>query len=177
MLRSILKLQLNKVLIRNFSSTTVKSSLSLSLRGNSNGYIQKLETLGGGKAHVIQNDLFEELGGTDLHPDPIHHLFSSVSGCQNITAKKVSEDLGIKIGKADIQTDSSLSLVLKDPKKYPGFKIDTLKVVYEVETNATDEQFDQLRELTEELCPIAQVFINSKGLQFDSIWVKKPLLE
>ena len=82
-----------------------------------------------------------------------------------------------KIGKADIQTDSSLSLVLKDPKKYPGFKIDTLKVVYEVETNATDEQFDQLRELTEELCPIAQVFINSKGLQFDSIWVKKPLIE
>lgn len=161
---------------RFFSSTPAAQALKVNLTGTANGFVQELKTFGEGiESHQIKNDLFKALGGNDSAPDPIHHLFSSVSGCQNITANLVAKDLGINIGKAKIDIEADLATLDNTKGKYPGFLTKSLTVNYELETDANDEQFEELRETTEAKCPIAQVFINSQGLKFTSNWIKAPL--
>ncbi|CCH43912.1 hypothetical protein BN7_3467 [Wickerhamomyces ciferrii] len=87
----------------------------------------------------------------------------------------INVNRGIKLGKAEIDIDAALAPLSKVPNEYPGFLTEKVIINYKVETDATDEQFEQLRDETEAKCPIAQVFINSKGLKFESNWTKIPL--
>lgn len=162
--------------VRYFSVSAPKNAFNIRLAGTAQGFTQHVIAEGEGITnHEIRTDCFKSFGGEDLNPDPIQYLFASIGGCQQITAHLVAKDLGIKLGKANVVTEADLTPSTIKPGTLPAFRTKNVTINYEVETDATDEQFEELRETTEAKCPIANIFINSHGLKFNSNWTKIPL--
>lgn len=160
---------------RFFSSSAIRNGIPVALKGKAVGFQQTLKPVGGTQ-HVIQNDGFKDIGGLDAHPDPIQHLFSSLSGCQHLTAQVVAQNLGIKTGEATIDIQAELEPVEKAKGVYPGFNISSFTLNYTLETNADDAKFAQLKKVTEAKCPVAQVFLNTSGIKvFNNNWINAPL--
>lgn len=56
----------------------------------------------------------------------------------------------------------------------PSNKISDIDLEVEVETNLTDQEFSELKEMSEKLCPIYQV-ITGSGVKVNSVWRLKKL--
>lgn len=162
--------------IRSFSKSAPRNAFNIKLSGTAQGFTQHVIAEGEGITnHEIKTDCFKSFGGEDLNPDPIQYLFASIGGCQQITAHLVAKDLGIKLGQAKIDTEADLTPQVIKEGTLPAFRTKNVTINYQVETDATDEQFEELKETTEAKCPIANIFINSHGLKFNSNWSKIPL--
>lgn len=122
-----------------------------------------------GSDWTLQVDESEEDGGSNLGPNPMHHLVASLAGCQNEQAQVVAEEMGIDAGKINIQLEVALNLagfmgVAQDSEGcFQGVKI-TAQVA-----GVSSEQAQSLGKQVDARCPILSL-LRSSGAQIESTW-------
>jgi uncharacterized OsmC-like protein len=124
-----------------------------------NGISCKVET---GKA-FLEAGLHPATGGDGMMVCSGDLLLEALVACAGVTLQAVSTSLGIEIRDGDIKAEGDLDFrgTLGISKDVPvGFK--TIRLSFNLDTDATDDQMQTLAKLTERYCVVYQTL--SKGV-------------
>ncbi|GAA4833652.1 hypothetical protein GCM10023201_22220 [Actinomycetospora corticicola] len=128
-------------------------------------------TAGGEGGHVFHTDAYPAFGGKDSAPSPLFYLLGALTSCNQVTGSLVAKDLGITVTKwtFDIVGDLDTAVFVGGADGNANF--DRVEVRATVETDATEEQFEQFVSEVARRCPVTQMFTRS-GLEFDNRWTR-----
>ena len=138
--------------------------ITLKARGSVDGsaIACKVET---GKALAIAG-LHPATGGSGLELCSGDMLLEALAACAGVTLKAVATALGIPLTKGEVRVEGDLDFrgTLGVDKKAPvGFK--SIRLGFELESTATDEEIAQLIKLTERYCVVYQTLNSRPDLQ------------
>jgi uncharacterized OsmC-like protein len=94
-------------------------------------------------------------------------LLEALVACAGVTLKAVSTAIGVEIKDGVVRAEGDLDFkgTLGVSKEVPvGFK--NIRLSFELDSNATDEQMASLKKLTERYCVVYQTLI--KGVSVES---------
>ncbi len=117
----------------------------------------KIET---GKA-LVEAGLHPATGGTGLLACSGDMLLEALAACAGVTLKAVATALAIEINDGTVTAEGDLDFkgTLGVSKEVPvGFK--TIRLKFNLDSNATDEQMASLKKLTERYCVVFQTLTN-----------------
>jgi len=102
-----------------------------------------------------------ERGGTNAAPSPTETLMAALIGCTNTIATKIAKsmDLTFSINEILCEAEFDRRGVLLDERVEVPFP--TVKLIIDVNTNATAEQLDTIREKLPRFCPVSMVMRQS----------------
>jgi putative redox protein len=150
-------------------SIRTASTLPLAIRGTGTGVTQSISA----GPLKIETDTYKALGGNEAAPSPLAYSLASLSGCQQVTGALVANDLGIKLGKWEVEVNGVLDtdVLVKGTQAVRegegNWEIVDVKV--RVETDVDEERFRLFQEETERRCPLSQLFIRS-GVKWKNEW-------
>jgi len=128
--------------------------LTLSAQGRlGEGVSCKIET---GKALVVAG-LHPATGGDGLAVCSGDMLLEALVGCAGVTMNAVATALGIKLRDATIQAEGDLDFrgTLGVSKEVP-VGLQNIRLIFTLDTDASEEQLDTLMRLTERYCVVYQ---------------------
>ena len=128
----------------------------------SEGISCKIET---GKA-LVAAGLHPATGGTGFLACSGDMLLEALVACAGVTLKAVATALGIEINNGTIKAEGDLDFkgTLGVSKEVPvGFK--TIRLQFDLDSNATEEQLTSLKKLTERYCVVYQTLTNGVGIE------------
>ena len=123
----------------------------------------KIET---GKA-LVEVGLHPATGGTGLLACSGDMLLEALAACAGVTLKAVATALAIEINDGTVTAEGDLDFkgTLGVSKEAPvGFK--TIRLKFNLDLNATDEQLASLKKLTERYCVVFQTL--TKGVAVET---------
>jgi len=102
-----------------------------------------------------------ERGGTNAAPSPTETLMAALIGCTNNIVTKIatSMDLTFSVNEILCEAEFDRRGVLLDERVEVPFP--TVKLVIDVNTNATAEQLETIRERLPRFCPVSMVMRQS----------------
>jgi len=123
----------------------------------------KVET---GKA-MVEAGLHPATGGTGMLACSGDMLLEALVACAGVTLQAVATAIAVNINSGTVRAEGDLDFkgTLGVSKEVPvGFKVIRLK--FDLDTDATDEQLASLKKLTERYCVVYQTL--AKGVQVDT---------
>ena len=123
-----------------------------------------------GKA-LAEAGLHPATGGTGFLACSGDMLLEALVACAGVTLKAVATALGIEINDGTIKAEGDLDFkgTLGVSKEVPvGFK--TVRLKFDLNSNATDDQLATLKKLTERYCVVYQTLIN--GVSVETVYNK-----
>jgi len=110
-----------------------------------------------------------ERGGTNLAPSPTELLMASLIGCTNNIVTKVAKSMDLTFSVNEILCEAEFDRrgVLLDERVEVPFP--NVKLILDVNTNATDEQLEAIRERLPRYCPVSMV-IRQSGTNIVEEW-------
>ena len=123
----------------------------------------KVET---GRA-LVEAGLHPATGGTGLQVCSGDMLLEALVACAGVTLQAVATAIGIEIQQGTVNAEGDLDFrgTLGVSKEAPvGFK--TIRLQFNIESNATTEQMESLKKLTERYCVVYQTLV--KGVSIES---------
>jgi len=98
-----------------------------------------------------------ERGGTNVAPSPTETLMAALVGCTNTIVTKIAKsmDLNFSVNEINCEAEFDRRGVLLDERVDVPFP--TVKLIIDVNTNATDQQLDTIREKLPQYCPVSMV--------------------
>jgi len=117
-----------------------------------------------GKA-IVEAGLHPATGGTGLLACSGDLLLEALVACAGVTLTAVATAIGIEIRGGVVKAEGDLDFkgTLGVSKDVPvGFK--TIRLLFEIEADATPEQMDSLSKLTERYCVVYQTLVNGVGV-------------
>src|SRR5438045_2533060 len=121
-----------------------------------------------GKA-MVEAGLHPATGGTGLLACSGDMLLEALVACAGVTLQAVSTAIGVEIKDGTITAEGDLDFkgTLGISKEVPvGFK--NIRLQFDLETNATEEQMASLKKLTERYCVVYQTL--TKGVAVETIY-------
>ena len=102
-----------------------------------------------------------ERGGTNQAPSPTETLMAALIGCTNNIVTKIAKSMELDFSVNEILCEAEFDRrgVLLDERVEVPFP--TVKLVLDVNTNATDEQLETIREKLPRFCPVSMVMRQS----------------
>lgn len=150
-----------------YKSNPESAIITLKAKGKvGEGISCKIET---GKA-MIEAGLHPATGGTGLQICSGDMLLEALVACAGVTLQAVATAIGIEIHNGIIHAEGDLDFkgTLGVSKEVPvGFK--TIRLRFDIESNATAEQLASLQKLTERYCVVYQTL--TKGVQVETQYV------
>ncbi|WP_114569759.1 OsmC family protein [Exiguobacterium flavidum] len=130
--------------------------------------MQSVSTAG---KHSITIDEPPQLGGEDTGPNPLIVLLSSLAGCENVVANLVAQEIGFKFDGLDFDIKGTL-----DARGFMGVEgvkpqFEHVSIVVRVKTDEPDERIAELKEKTDQRCPVYMT-LHAAGIEIDSSWVR-----
>ena len=122
----------------------------------------KVET---GRALAVAG-LHPAMGGSGLELCSGDMLLEALVACAGVTLKAVATALGISLSKGIVQAEGDLDFrgtLGVDKEALVGFK--AIRLAFDLETNAPEEQVAQLIKLTERYCVVYQTLNKRPALQ------------
>jgi uncharacterized OsmC-like protein len=116
---------------------------------------------------LVEAGLHPATGGTGLLACSGDMLLEALVACAGVTLKAVSTAIGVEIKDGVVRAEGDLDFkgTLGVSKEVPvGFK--NIRLSFELDSNATDEQMASLKKLTERYCVVYQTLI--KGVSVES---------
>jgi uncharacterized OsmC-like protein len=110
---------------------------------------------------LVEAGLHPATGGTGLLACSGDMLLEALAACAGVTLKAVATAIGVDIKDGTIKAEGDLDFkgTLGVSKEVPvGFK--NIRLSFELDSNATDEQIASLKKLTERYCVVYQTLIN-----------------
>ncbi|REL38107.1 OsmC family peroxiredoxin [Rhodohalobacter sp. SW132] len=114
----------------------------------------------------FQSDEPEELGGTNLGPNPVEYVLGAFAACQEIVIQAYATVLGIDVVSVhvDVEGDVDLHGFLNLSDARAGFTDVRYKTV--IETNETDQdKLKQLEHFSVRRCPVLDIIRNPVPLE------------
>lgn len=108
----------------------------------------------------------EELGGTNLGPNPVEYVLGAFAACQEIVIKAYATVLGINISLVEVEVEGDLDLhgFLNLTDERPGFT--GIRYRTTIETDETDKtKLQQLKEFSTRRCPVFDIIKNPVPLE------------
>jgi uncharacterized OsmC-like protein len=137
--------------------------ITLKAKGKiSDGISCKVET---GQA-MIEAGLHPATGGTGLLACSGDLLLEALVACAGVTLNAVATSIGIEINDATVRAEGDLDFkgTLGVSKESPvGFK--SIRLMFDIDSNATAEQLASLHKLTERYCVVYQTLIKGVGVE------------
>jgi uncharacterized OsmC-like protein len=122
----------------------------------------KVET---GRA-LVEAGLHPATGGTGLLACSGDLLLEALVACAGVTLKAVATAIGVEIKEGIVKAEGDLDFkgTLGVSKEVPvGFK--NIRLKFQLESNATDEQLASLAKLTERYCVVYQTLTKGVGVK------------
>lgn len=119
--------------------------------------------------HEIVTDEPEARGGTNLGASPVQTFMASLIGCTNVITNKCARDQGVKIKTMHIEMEAKIDrrgMMLTEAVSVP---FPTINLNIDVETDATDSQWDEVIDYLHKFCPIA-VALRASGTIITENW-------
>ena len=119
--------------------------------------------------HEIVTDEPEARGGTNLGAAPVQTFMASLIGCTNVITNKCARDLCVKIKTMHIEMEAKIDrrgMMLTEAVSVP---FPTINLNIDVETDATDSQWDEVIDYLHKFCPIA-VALRASGTIITENW-------
>ena len=119
--------------------------------------------------HEIITDEPEARGGSNLGAAPVQTFMASLIGCTNVITNKCAHDLGVEINSMQIEMVAEIDrrgMMLTESVAVP---FPAINLNINVETNATDAQWDQVIDYLHKFCPIA-VALRAGGTNITENW-------
>jgi uncharacterized OsmC-like protein len=105
-------------------------------------------------------------GGTGLQLCSGDMLLQALVACAGVTLKAVATAIGVEITEGTVSAEGDLDFkgTLGVSKEAPvGFK--AIRLSFNLQSNATEEQMASLRKLTERYCVVYQTLVNGVGIE------------
>jgi uncharacterized OsmC-like protein len=115
---------------------------------------------------LVEAGLHPATGGTGLLACSGDMLLEALVACAGVTLKAVSTAIGVEIKDGVVRAEGDLDFkgTLGVSKEVPvGFK--NIRLSFELDSNATDEQMASLKKLTERNCVVYQTIIKGVGVE------------
>lgn len=139
--------------------------ITLKAQGNiDEGISCKVET---GRA-LVEAGLHPATGGNGLLACSGDMLLEALVACTGVTLSAVATAIGIEIKSGSIHAEGDLDFkgTLGVSKDVPvGFK--TIRLNFQIDSDATPEQMESLKKLTERYCVVYQTITNGTNIQTD----------
>ena len=119
--------------------------------------------------HEIITDEPEARGGSNLGAAPVQTFMASLIGCTNVITNKCAHDLGIEISSMQIEMEAEIDRRGMMLTEFVAVPFPAIKLNIDVETNATDAQWDQVIDYLHKFCPIA-VALRAGGTLITENW-------
>lgn len=110
---------------------------------------------------LVEAGLHPATGGTGMLACSGDMLLEALVACAGVTLKAVATAIGIEIKNGIVKAEGDLDFkgTLGVSKEVPvGFK--NIRLKFELESNASEEQIASLKKLTERYCVVYQTLIN-----------------
>ncbi|RVT72004.1 OsmC family peroxiredoxin [Flavobacterium sufflavum] len=137
--------------------------ITLKAQGNiGEGISCKVET---GRA-LVEAGLHPATGGNGILACSGDMLLEALVACAGVTISAVAIAIGIEIKSGSIHAEGDLDFkgTLGVSKDVPvGFK--TIRLNFKIDSNATPEQMESLKKLTERYCVVYQTITNGTNIQ------------
>jgi len=110
-----------------------------------------------------------ERGGTNLAPSPTETLMAALIGCTNNIVTKIAKSMELDFSVNEILCEAEFDRrgVLLDERVEVPFP--TVKLIIDVNTNATDEQLESIKDKLPRYCPVSMV-IRQSGTDVIEEW-------
>lgn len=152
------------------------STLNLTVRGTGTKSAQSISAA----PYTIETDTYKALGGNEAAPSPLTLSLASLSGCQQVTGALIAKNLGIKLGKWEVEVEGVLdtNVLVKGTQavREGEGNWEVIDVKVRVETDVDGEKFKLFQEETERRCTLSQLFIRS-GVEWKNEWENVKLLQ
>lgn len=128
----------------------------------------KIETAG----KIVEAGLHKATGGTGMLACSGDLLLEALVACAGVTLQAVSTAIGINLKKGTVSAEGDLDFrgTLGVSKEVPvGFC--AIRLTFDLETDATEEELQSLAKLTERYCVVYQTL--AKGVPLTSYFNKK----
>jgi uncharacterized OsmC-like protein len=112
-------------------------------------------------------------GGTGMNLCSGDMLLQALVACSGVTLNAVATAIGVEVkdGTVTVEGDLDFRGTLGVSKEVPvGFQ--NIRLHFDLDTDASDEQLDSLIKLTERYCVVYQTLIHSPKIQFTKTVVK-----
>ena len=122
----------------------------------------KVET---GRA-MIEAGLHPATGGTGMLACSGDLLLEALVACAGVTLQAVATAIGVEIRNGTVKAEGDLDFkgTLGLSKEVPvGFR--TIRLQFNLDSNATDEQIQSIKKLTERYCVVYQTLIKGVGVE------------
>lgn len=122
-----------------------------------------------GKA-IVDAGLHPATGGTGMNICSGDMLLEALAACAGVTMNAVATAIGVQINKGIVRTEGDIDFrgTLGVSKEVPvGFQ--NVRVVFELETDADEDQLNTLLKLTARYCVVYQTLINSPEIEINRI--------
>lgn len=122
----------------------------------------KLET---GRA-MVEAGLHPATGGTGMLACSGDMLLEALVACAGVTLKAVATAIGVEIKTGTVKAEGDLDFkgTLGVSKEVPvGFK--NIRLQFDLDSNATEEQMASLKKLTERYCVVYQTLVNGVNVE------------
>ena len=135
--------------------------ITLRAEGRASGLVCKVET---GKA-LVEAGLHPATGGDGTAACSGDMLLEALVACAGVTLRAVATSIGVDVAEARISAEGDLDFrgTLGVAREVPvGFR--DIRLRFDLETNASDEQMATLLKLTERYCVVLQTLRSAPGI-------------
>ena len=118
--------------------------------------------------HSLTVDEPPALGGADSGPNPVELILAALGTCQEITYRAYATALGIHLDKVSVTVEGDIDLrgfFAVDESVRAGYE--TVRGTVHLESSASEEQLQQLRNVVNGHCPVLDIISNPVPLKLD----------
>lgn len=112
----------------------------------------------------------KERDGTNMGPTPTETALAALAACTNVIGNKVAHKLGLDVSNFQVSIVSDFDrrgVTLAEEIDVP---FEAIKLRVELDTNASQNEIDQLATEVAKYCPLAKLF-REAGTKLDEEWV------
>ena len=121
--------------------------------------------------HSLTIDEPQQMGGTDQGPDPLATMLGSLASCETVVANMVAKEMDFDLETISFDINGTLDMrgLMGTADVKPFF--DTVNVEAKVKTSESQERIDQLKEKTDQRCPVFTM-MKAAGTTMNATWTK-----
>ncbi len=108
-------------------------------------------------------------GGTNLGFSPTETFMASLIGCTNVITHSIAHKMGVEIANMNIEIDYDFAFLGARVIEEVALPFPEVRMTINLETAATPEQIDHIKEDLAKFCPVAKMFRNA-GCNIVETW-------
>ena len=111
--------------------------------------------------HTFLTDEPVERGGTDTATSPLMYFTASLAACQTVQIHKVAKAMRINHGAINIHVETTTDRIPGVDGSSKVMRFCAAEMVVDIETDASREQVERLMKLSEDQCPVGNLFADA----------------